>query len=86
LSLATETTTNSSGAIINTFKALETHELEMIRIELQDTGIPTFAAGPLHNLTSTNVAETSLLHNLTSSLGMRKQSFRKGSSPRLNGD
>ncbi|GJN25028.1 hypothetical protein PR202_gb12810 [Eleusine coracana subsp. coracana] len=34
LNLATETTTNSSGAIINTFEDLESHELEMIRFEL----------------------------------------------------
>ncbi|TVU39930.1 hypothetical protein EJB05_13374, partial [Eragrostis curvula] len=43
LDLATQTTTNSSGAIINTFEALEAHELEMIGHELQTIGIPAFA-------------------------------------------
>ncbi|TVU39889.1 hypothetical protein EJB05_13333, partial [Eragrostis curvula] len=62
LGLATQTTTNSSGAIINTFEALEAHELEMIGHELQTIGIPAFAVGPLHKLTSTDGAETSLLN------------------------
>jgi hypothetical protein len=62
LNLVTETTTNSYGAIINTFDALETHELEMIQVELKNIGIPTFAVGPLHKLTSTDAAETSLLY------------------------
>ncbi|KAL6639587.1 hypothetical protein ACP70R_023317 [Stipagrostis hirtigluma subsp. patula] len=60
LNLATETTTNSSGAILNTFEALETYELEMIRCELAKN-IPAFAVGPLHKLTSNDGTETSLL-------------------------
>jgi hypothetical protein len=64
LNLATETTANSSGAIFNTFEALESHELEMIRDELAHNGIPPFAVGPLHKLTRSNGngAETSLLN------------------------
>ncbi|GJN09829.1 hypothetical protein PR202_ga27874 [Eleusine coracana subsp. coracana] len=62
LNLATETTTNSSGAIINTFEDLESHELEMIRFELGSNGIPAFAVGPLHKLSSTYSGETSLLN------------------------
>lgn len=62
LNLTTETTPNSSGAIINTFEDLEIPELEMIRIELGSNGIPLFAVGPLHKLTSTYSGETSLLN------------------------
>ncbi|OEL21390.1 UDP-glycosyltransferase 76C2 [Dichanthelium oligosanthes] len=63
LNLANETTSRSSGAIINTFEALEAHELEMIRDELADKRIPIFAIGPLHKLASTDgVGSTSLLH------------------------
>ncbi|CAN6209761.1 unnamed protein product [Urochloa humidicola] len=62
LSLATETTTNSSGAILNTFEALEPYELGMIRDELAPKGIPPFAVGPLHKLiTSNDGGDTSLL-------------------------
>ncbi|XP_062186876.1 UDP-glycosyltransferase 76C2-like isoform X2 [Phragmites australis] len=61
LNLATETTTNSSGAILNTFEALEARELEMIQDELADR-IPAFAVGPLHKLTSVDGAQTSLLN------------------------
>ncbi|XP_066389589.1 UDP-glycosyltransferase 76C2-like [Miscanthus floridulus] len=63
LSRATEITTNSSGAILNTFEALESHELAMIRDELAHKGIPPFAVGPLHKLVTSNDggAETSLL-------------------------
>ncbi|CAL5089554.1 unnamed protein product [Urochloa decumbens] len=62
LNLATETTTNSSGAILNTFEDLEPHELRMIREELAPKGIPPFAVGPLHKLVaSTNGGDTSLL-------------------------
>ncbi|WVZ62528.1 hypothetical protein U9M48_012267 [Paspalum notatum var. saurae] len=50
LDLATGTTTNSSGAILNTFEALEPQELETIRDELAPRGIPAFAVGPLHKL------------------------------------
>jgi hypothetical protein len=62
LNLATETTTNSNGAILNTFEALEPDELRMIRDELAPKGIPPFAVGPLHKLiTSNDGGETSLL-------------------------
>ncbi|CAL5066271.1 unnamed protein product [Urochloa decumbens] len=62
LNLATETTTNSSGAILNTFEDLEPHELRMIRDELAPKGIPPFAIGPLHKLiASTDGGDTSLL-------------------------
>ena len=54
--LATETTTNSSGAILNTFEALEPRELEMIRDELAPKGIPPFAVGPLHKLAGDGAA------------------------------
>ena len=61
--LATETTTNSSGAILNTSEALEPHELEMIRDELAPKGMPPFAIGPLHKLAAGDGAgeTTSLL-------------------------
>ena len=64
LNLAIETTTNSSGAIFNTFEALEPHELEMIRDELVHNGIPPFAVGPLHKLMSSrgDGAVTNLLN------------------------
>ncbi|KAL6897254.1 hypothetical protein ACP4OV_006950 [Aristida adscensionis] len=62
LKLATETTTNSMGAILNTFDALEAYELGMIRDELPES-IPAFAVGPLHKLSSCNSAETSLLNH-----------------------
>lgn len=65
LDRATESTTNSSGAILNTFEDLESRELEMIRDELADRGIPPFAVGPLHKLTAApsndGADETSLL-------------------------
>ncbi|CAN6180429.1 unnamed protein product [Urochloa humidicola] len=62
LNLATKTTTNSSGAILNTFEDLEPYELRMIRDELAPKGIPPFAVGPLHKLvTSTDGGDTSLL-------------------------
>ncbi|RLN35945.1 cytokinin-N-glucosyltransferase 1 [Panicum miliaceum] len=63
LNLATETTTNSSGAILSTFEALEPHELGMIRDELAPKGVPPFAVGPLHKLATaaSRGAETSLL-------------------------
>ncbi|KAJ1288705.1 hypothetical protein BS78_02G108700 [Paspalum vaginatum] len=70
LDLATETTTNSSAAILNTFEALEPHELETIRDELVPRGIPAFAVGPLHKLATSSsssstggasAGETSLL-------------------------
>ncbi|CAN6180414.1 unnamed protein product [Urochloa humidicola] len=62
LNLATQTTTNSSGAILNTFEDLEPYELGMIRDELAPKGIPPFAVGPLHKLvTSTDGGDTSLL-------------------------
>ncbi|RCV10201.1 hypothetical protein SETIT_2G093300v2 [Setaria italica] len=63
LNLATETTTNSNGAILNTFEALEPHELGMIGDDLAPKGIPPFAVGPLHKLIASNDgAETSLLN------------------------
>ena len=65
LNLAVEATTKSSGAIFNTFEALEPDELEMIRDQLvHNGGIPPFAVGPLHKLKSSNGngAETSLLN------------------------
>ena len=62
LNLANETTASSSGAIINTFEALEPHELKMIQDELADKGIPVFAIGPLHKLSSTDSAGTSILN------------------------
>jgi hypothetical protein len=63
LSRATETTTNSSGAILNTSEALESHELQIIHDKFAHKGIPPFAIGPLHKLiTSNNGVETSLLH------------------------
>ncbi|CAN6165514.1 unnamed protein product [Urochloa humidicola] len=43
----------NSGTIINTFEALEGHELEMIKGELTTNGIPVFAIGPLHKLSAT---------------------------------
>ena len=61
LDLATETTTSSSGAILNTSKALEPHELKMIRDELAPKGIPPFAVGPLHKLADATGETTSLL-------------------------
>ena len=56
LDLATETTTSSSGAILNTSEALEPHELA-------PKGIPPFAVGPLHKLAAGDGAgeTTSLL-------------------------
>uniref|UniRef100_J3MJP0 UDP-glycosyltransferases domain-containing protein n=2 Tax=Oryza brachyantha TaxID=4533 RepID=J3MJP0_ORYBR len=59
LALSTETTTNSSGAVVNTFEALETPELQSVRDELGAT-IPVFAIGPLHKL-SNNGDRSSLL-------------------------
>uniref|UniRef100_A0A0E0Q624 UDP-glycosyltransferases domain-containing protein n=1 Tax=Oryza rufipogon TaxID=4529 RepID=A0A0E0Q624_ORYRU len=59
LALSTETTTNSSGTVVNTFEALETPELRSVRDELGAT-IPVFAIGPLHKLTS-NGDRSSLL-------------------------
>ena len=50
--MATETTTGSSGILINTFEALETPELEAIRDELATSGIRAFAIGPLHKLST----------------------------------
>jgi UDP:flavonoid glycosyltransferase YjiC (YdhE family) len=58
----TKTTENSSGAIINTFEALEPHELKMIQDDLADKGIPIFAIGPLHKLGSIGSVGTSLLN------------------------
>ncbi|CAL5089227.1 unnamed protein product [Urochloa decumbens] len=51
----------NSGTIINTFEALEGHELEMIRGELATNGIAVFAIGPLHKLSPTDGTMTSLL-------------------------
>nr|CAB3456161.1 unnamed protein product [Digitaria exilis] len=63
LNLATETTTNSSGAILNTFEDLEPDELTAIRDELGHKGIPPFAVGPLHKLIASNDGgDTSLLN------------------------
>jgi hypothetical protein len=45
LNLTNETTARSSGAIINSFQALEPHEAEVIRSELAYRGIPIFAVG-----------------------------------------
>uniref|UniRef100_A0A0E0E9H6 UDP-glycosyltransferases domain-containing protein n=1 Tax=Oryza meridionalis TaxID=40149 RepID=A0A0E0E9H6_9ORYZ len=59
LALSTETTTNSSGTVVNTFEALETPELRSVRDELGAT-IPVFAIGPLHKLSS-NGDRSSLL-------------------------
>ncbi|CAL5089586.1 unnamed protein product [Urochloa decumbens] len=61
LNLANETTARSSGAIINTFEALEAQELETVRGELAEKGIPIFPIGPLHKLTSVDSVGTSLL-------------------------
>ncbi|KAL6594981.1 hypothetical protein ACP70R_048084 [Stipagrostis hirtigluma subsp. patula] len=58
MDLGIQTTRNSSGVIINTFEALEAHELERVGEEL---GVAAFAVGPLHKLSSINGAETSLL-------------------------
>ncbi|KAL6897256.1 hypothetical protein ACP4OV_006952 [Aristida adscensionis] len=58
MDIGIQSTANSSGVIINTFEALEAHELEMIREEL---GIAAFAIGPLHKLSSKDIVETSLL-------------------------
>lgn len=54
LNLANETAASSRGAIVNTFEALEAHELAAVRDELaaDHKGIPTFAVGPLHKLAS----------------------------------
>ncbi|KAM3036604.1 hypothetical protein ACUV84_030340 [Puccinellia chinampoensis] len=52
LDLAVETTTNSSGIIINTFEALEAAELEALRDELAADGIRVFDIGPLHKLSN----------------------------------
>uniref|UniRef100_A0A0D9WX48 UDP-glycosyltransferases domain-containing protein n=2 Tax=Leersia perrieri TaxID=77586 RepID=A0A0D9WX48_9ORYZ len=60
LALSTETTTNSSGAVVNTFEALETPELHSVRDEL-GADIPVFAIGPLHKLTNNNSDRSSLL-------------------------
>uniref|UniRef100_A0A0E0LIU3 PB1-like domain-containing protein n=1 Tax=Oryza punctata TaxID=4537 RepID=A0A0E0LIU3_ORYPU len=60
LALSTETTTNSSGTVVNTFEALETPELHSVRDEL-GAAIPVFAIGPLHKLTS-NGDRSSLLN------------------------
>jgi hypothetical protein len=61
LNLANETATNSCGAIINTFQALESHELAAVRDELlADKVVPTFAIGPLHKIASTDNVGTSL--------------------------
>jgi hypothetical protein len=63
LNLASETAANSCGAIINTFQALESHELAAVRDELlADKGVPTFAIGPLHKIASTDDVGT-ILHN-----------------------
>ncbi|CAN6203493.1 unnamed protein product [Urochloa humidicola] len=62
LNLAAETTSRSSGAIINTFEALEAQELETIRGKLAEKGIPIFTIGPLHKLTSIDSVGTSLLN------------------------
>ncbi|KAF8690545.1 hypothetical protein HU200_040907 [Digitaria exilis] len=62
LNLASETTASSSGAIFNTFGALEAQELEIIRNELAAKRIPIFAIGPLHKLTSIDGKGTSLLN------------------------
>ncbi|CAN6180396.1 unnamed protein product [Urochloa humidicola] len=62
LNLANETTARSSGAIINTFEALEAQELETIRGELAEKGIPIFPIGPLYKLTSIDSVGTSLLN------------------------
>lgn len=63
LNLANETTASSSGAIINTFEALEPHELKMIRDELADKGIPVFAIGPLHKLSPADSAAAASILN-----------------------
>ncbi|KAF0900074.1 hypothetical protein E2562_026810 [Oryza meyeriana var. granulata] len=59
LALSTETTTNSSGTVVNTFEALETPELQSVRDEL-GANIPVFAIGPLHKLAN-NGDRSSLL-------------------------
>lgn len=62
LNLATETTTNSSSIVINTFEAIEAPELEAIRDELAIDGIGVFTIGPLHKLCSIDGARSSPLN------------------------
>ena len=56
LSRAVEAVRTSSGFILNTFDALETDELAMVR---QDLGLPVFDIGPLHKISP--AASSSLL-------------------------
>ncbi|CAM0952282.1 unnamed protein product [Alopecurus aequalis] len=60
LDIAIETTTKSSGIIINTFEALEIPELEELREELALNGISVFAIGPLHRLSTIGDASSLL--------------------------
>ncbi|XP_051177524.1 UDP-glycosyltransferase 76C2 [Lolium perenne] len=60
LDIATETTTNSSGIVINTFEALEIPELEALREELASSGVNVFAIGPLHKLSTIGDASSLL--------------------------
>lgn len=50
----------NSGIIINTFDALEAHELHIIRDELTISGVAPFVVGPLHKLSCINGSKTTL--------------------------
>ncbi|RCV10200.1 hypothetical protein SETIT_2G093300v2 [Setaria italica] len=85
LNLATETTTNSNGAILNTFEALEPHELGMIGDDLAPKGIPPFAVGPLHKLIAEQCKPFLWVVRRGLVLGVEKQELPEGFESAVEG-